>query len=64
MNSADRPIQEPPVPAGDSTAGEPVRRERPGATSTPASDPRIPRVDGPTPDGGQERGAAAPSVSP
>jgi hypothetical protein len=56
----NHPVQEPPVPAGD----EPVRKERPGATSAPASDPRIPRVDDPTPEGGQERGDAAPSVSP
>jgi hypothetical protein len=58
----NEPAQEPPVSPATSEGG-PVTKERPGATNTPPSDPRVPKVDDPTSEA-QERGSGAPSVNP
>ncbi len=63
MTADPQPAQEPPVLADD-IEDDARRKERPGATSTPASDPRIPQVDDPTSGEARERGGPAPAVSP
>lgn len=63
MTNEAQPAQEPPISAG-TVEGGPVAKERPGATNTPPTDPRVPKVDDPTPGSAQERGDAAPSVNP